>query len=122
MIHPPLAIGTAGWSIPKQHAPAFPPDGTHLERYAGRLPVVEINTSFYRPHKPATYERWAAGVPPLFRFAVKIPRTIVSAATRPLSRRRDGQALSASAQHQGMRSSMRLLGHPLTRRFSTSVK
>lgn len=29
----------------------------------------------------------------------------VSAATRPIARRRDGQALSASAQHQGMSSS-----------------
>ncbi|MCW8088468.1 DUF72 domain-containing protein [Sabulicella glaciei] len=70
------AIGTAGWSIPKQHAPAFPSAGTHLERYAGRLPAVEINTSFYRPHRATTYERWAASVPPGFRFAVKIPKVI----------------------------------------------
>jgi uncharacterized protein YecE (DUF72 family) len=69
-------VGTAGWSIPKQHAPAFPGTGTHLERYARRLPAVEINSSFYRPHKPATYARWAASVPPDFRFAVKIPKAI----------------------------------------------
>jgi uncharacterized protein YecE (DUF72 family) len=47
-----------------------------LARYATRFPVVEINSSFYRPHKPGTYERWAASVPPGFRFSVKIPRTI----------------------------------------------
>jgi uncharacterized protein YecE (DUF72 family) len=76
MSHPRPAIGTAGWSIPKQHAPVFPLGGTHLERYAGRLPAVEINTSFYRPHRPATYARWAAGVPPAFRFAIKVPRVI----------------------------------------------
>jgi uncharacterized protein YecE (DUF72 family) len=37
---------------------------------------VEINSSFYRPHKPATYARWAASVPPGFQFSVKIPREI----------------------------------------------
>ncbi|MGI9090673.1 MAG: DUF72 domain-containing protein [Gemmatimonadaceae bacterium] len=47
-----------------------------LERYASRFPAVEINSSFYRPHRPATYERWAATVPPAFRFSVKIPKAI----------------------------------------------
>jgi uncharacterized protein YecE (DUF72 family) len=37
---------------------------------------VEINSSFYRSHKPATYARWAASVPLDFRFAVKLPREI----------------------------------------------
>ena len=69
-------IGTAGWTIPKQHAAAFPEDGSHLERYAQRFNAVEINSSFHRPHRRATYERWAASVPPDFAFAVKVPRTI----------------------------------------------
>lgn len=47
-----------------------------MERYAARLPAVEINSSFYRPHRPATYARWAASVPSSFRFAVKMPRII----------------------------------------------
>ncbi|HEX3574988.1 MAG TPA: DUF72 domain-containing protein [Rhodopila sp.] len=71
-----IRIGTAGWTIPKQHAAGFPADGTHLHRYARRMHAVEINSSFYRPHQPATYARWAASVPPDFRFAVKIPREI----------------------------------------------
>ena len=37
---------------------------------------MEINSSFYRSHQPATYLRWAASVPDDFRFAVKMPRTI----------------------------------------------
>lgn len=37
---------------------------------------VEINSSFYRPHRRATYERWAAGVPDDFAFAVKMPKAI----------------------------------------------
>jgi uncharacterized protein YecE (DUF72 family) len=40
------------------------------------LPAVEINSTFHRPHRAETFERWAASVPRGFRFAVKIPRTI----------------------------------------------
>ncbi len=71
-----IRIGTAGWTIPKPHAGGFPAKGTHLQRYAARFHGVEINSSFYRPHRPATYARWAASVPPEFRFAVKVPREI----------------------------------------------
>ncbi|RKH60248.1 DUF72 domain-containing protein [Corallococcus llansteffanensis] len=54
----------------------FPTTGTHLERYARVLPAVEINSSFYRPHRPATYARWRDSVPETFRFTVKVPRVI----------------------------------------------
>jgi uncharacterized protein YecE (DUF72 family) len=37
---------------------------------------VEINSSFYRPHRQSTYARWAASVPDDFRFAVKLTRAI----------------------------------------------
>jgi uncharacterized protein YecE (DUF72 family) len=76
MTDAPTHIGTAGWSVPARYADRFPAEGSHLERYARRLNAVEINTSFYRPHRRATYERWAASVPPEFRFAVKLPRTV----------------------------------------------
>lgn len=72
----PVAIGCAGWSLPRALWPRFPAEGTHLARYAARLGVVEINSSFYRPHRPDTYRRWAASVPPGFRFSVKCPRAI----------------------------------------------
>jgi uncharacterized protein YecE (DUF72 family) len=71
-----LRIGTAGWSIPRHLAEAFPGEGSHLERYAQIFGATEINSSFYRPHRPQTYARWAASVPPAFRFAVKVPREI----------------------------------------------
>jgi uncharacterized protein YecE (DUF72 family) len=75
-----LHIGSAGWTLPKEHASAFPPPGdaklTHLQRYAHRLNCVEINSSFHRPHQRKTWERWAACTPPDFRFSAKIPRTI----------------------------------------------
>jgi len=69
-------IGTAGWSIPALHAQAFAGTGTHLERYGAVLNAVEINSSFYRPHRQKTYARWAASVPEDFRFSVKLPRAI----------------------------------------------
>lgn len=72
----PLFIGTAGWSIASRYVAEFPAQGTHLERYARRLCCVEINTSFYRPHLPETYLRWAESVPDEFRFSVKLPKTI----------------------------------------------
>ena len=73
---PVIRVGCAGWGVPKEHAERFPEAGSHLERYARRFPAVEINSSFYCPHRPATYARWAASVPPGFRFAVKVPREI----------------------------------------------
>jgi len=75
-----IRIGTAGWSIPRAVAERFPADGTGLERYAARFDAAEINTSFYRPHRRATYERWAASVPAGFRFAVKLPKAITHTA------------------------------------------
>jgi uncharacterized protein YecE (DUF72 family) len=54
----------------------FRPSGSHLERYAQHFTAVEINTSFYRPHRQSTYRRWAATVPDGFAFAVKAPRAI----------------------------------------------
>jgi uncharacterized protein YecE (DUF72 family) len=71
-----LRIGTAGWTIPKQHAAHFPAEGSHLERCSTTFPCVEINSSFHRPHMPKTWGRWAAVTPPEFRFAVKVPKTI----------------------------------------------
>ncbi len=75
-----LLIGCAGWAIPRADAAAFPAAGSHLERYAARFPAVEIDSSFYRPHRPATYARWRDSVPEAFRFAVKLPKAITHTA------------------------------------------
>ena len=71
-----VCIGTAGWGIPSAQAQHFPTAGSHLERYAARFGAVEINSSFYRSHRPQTYAKWAASVPEHFRFAVKVPKSI----------------------------------------------
>jgi uncharacterized protein YecE (DUF72 family) len=72
----PLRIGTAGWTIPRESRAGFAPDGSQLERYAARLNCVEINSSFYRPHRSATYARWASSVPEQFAFSLKLPKAI----------------------------------------------
>ena len=69
-------IGTAGWNIPATHAHAFVTEGAHLSRYAALMNAVEINSSFHRPHRPKTYERWRATVGAGFCFSVKLPKTI----------------------------------------------
>src|SRR6202012_3259546 len=80
-----LYVGTAGWTIPKQHLALFSQEGnartcSHLERYASRLPCTEVNSSFHRPHRRSTWERWAATTPDEFRFAVKAPKAITHTA------------------------------------------
>jgi uncharacterized protein YecE (DUF72 family) len=71
-----IHLGTAGWSIRREHAHRFSGEGTHLARYAGLFNAAEINSCFYRPHRFLTYERWAGSVPEDFRFAVKLPKVI----------------------------------------------
>ena len=71
-----LRIGTASWSIPRDFGRDAAPSGSRLERYAARFTCVEINSSFYKPHRRSTYERWAASVPPGFSFSVKVPKAV----------------------------------------------
>ena len=94
---PEVLVGCAGWSLPREHQAGFPAEGTHLERYAARFPAAEINSSFYRPHRPSTYARWSAAVPPSFRFSVKVPKAI----THGLRLRGAGDALDAFLAEAG---------------------
>ena len=76
----PVYIGTAGWTVRKDAPAEFAGEGSHLERYARGLNCVEVNSTFYRSHRPATWERWAQTVPGHFRFAVKAPKAITHTA------------------------------------------
>ena len=71
-----IRIGTAGWSIPRAVAEAFPHEGTALQRYAARFNCAEINSSFHRPHQARTWAKWADSVPAGFRFSAKLPKVI----------------------------------------------
>ena len=72
----PARVGTAGWSIPARFAADVATPGSHLERYSRAFACAEINSSFYRPHRVSTWEKWAASVPDGFLFSVKAPRTM----------------------------------------------
>ena len=53
-MQPEYHVAMAGWSIRTDQKDLFCCDGSHLERYASRFGAVEINSSFYRPHKRET--------------------------------------------------------------------
>ncbi len=117
---PFLGGGCAGWSIPKQYADRFPARGTHLERYAQRLPVVEINSSFRRLHRASTYALWAASVPDPFRFAVKFSKEITH--TRRLSNVTDAlKEFVAGVQALGAKMGPLLIQLPPSLSFETQV-
>ena len=71
-----LKIGTAGWSLPKDIRAFAAPGNSILERYASCYNCVEINSCFYRPHRPATFSRWADSVPDDFSFSLKLSKAI----------------------------------------------
>jgi uncharacterized protein YecE (DUF72 family) len=74
-----VLAGTSGFSY-KEWVGAFYPEKTAakamLAYYATRLPVVEINNTFYRMPNADAIGAWRAQVPGSFRFAIKAPRRI----------------------------------------------
>lgn len=70
-------MGTSGFAYP-DWAPTFYPAGTKaaglLPHYAGRLPAVELNNTFYQQPTEAKIASWLAATPPEFRFVVKAQR------------------------------------------------
>ncbi len=71
-----MRIGTAGWAVPHEIAPATAADQSGLERYAQHYDAVEINSTFYRLPLARTIERWRDVTPAHFRFTVKVPQAI----------------------------------------------
>ena len=71
--------GTSGFSY-KEWLGEFYPEKLSakgmLAFYASRLPIVEINNTFYRMPNRAVIDAWRSQVPDSFRFAIKAPRRI----------------------------------------------
>jgi len=75
----PIRVGTSGWAYAHWKGAFYPArigSDAMLAAYAERFDCVEINSTFHRLPAPETLERWAATVPPHFRFAVKASRYI----------------------------------------------
>jgi uncharacterized protein YecE (DUF72 family) len=71
--------GTSGFSYKEWKGAFYPedlPSADMLSYYAGRLPAVEINNTFYRLPKPDVLESWFECVPASFRFVLKASRRI----------------------------------------------
>jgi uncharacterized protein YecE (DUF72 family) len=74
-----LLAGTSGFSYKEWVGPFYPEKlaaKAMLAHYATRLPIVEINNTFYRMPSAEAIAVWRAEVPDSFRFAIKVPRRI----------------------------------------------
>ena len=72
---PLVVIGTSGWTYPSWKGSFYPEDCPRrrlLEYYAREFATAEVNPSFYHVPRAATYEQWAAQVPPDIVFALKV--------------------------------------------------
>lgn len=75
----PILIGCSGWSYDDWRGPFYPdglPQGEYLEHYADRFPIVEVDSTFYRPPSPVMVRGWARRTPDDFSFVCKVPRAI----------------------------------------------
>ena len=71
--------GTSGYAYKEWRGSFYPadlPDDGMLGHYAGRLPTVEINNTFYRMPRESVVLAWADQVPDAFRFVLKASRRI----------------------------------------------
>jgi uncharacterized protein YecE (DUF72 family) len=74
-----ILAGTSGFSYKEWKGSFYPEDlpaKAMLRFYAERLPIVEINNTFYRLPRKEQLAQWRTQVPEGFRFAVKAPQRI----------------------------------------------
>jgi len=72
-----IHIGVGGWTFAPWRGTFYPkglPHPKELGFASERLTAIEINGTFYRTQKPATFRKWASEVPPSFVFTLKGPR------------------------------------------------
>ena len=72
-----LFVGTSGWAYKEWKPDFYPadlPQTRFLEHYGRQLSACEINATFYRLQSDDTFNKWAAGTPEEFRFAIKAHR------------------------------------------------
>jgi uncharacterized protein YecE (DUF72 family) len=72
-----IHIGTSGWSYDHWDGVLYPtglPARQRLDHYVRSFDTTELNASFYRWPKIATFAGWARRLPAGFRLSVKAPR------------------------------------------------
>lgn len=74
-----VLLGTSGWTYPSWTGPFYPADlnpRLRLEWYAERFATVELNASYYRWPRDATFEGWRKRLPAGFELTVKAPKSL----------------------------------------------
>src|SRR5262245_66351449 len=70
-------VGIGGWVFPPWRGEFYPkglPQARELAHASRQVTTIEINATFYRTQKPASFRKWAAETPDDFVFAVKAPQ------------------------------------------------
>src|SRR4051812_27357074 len=62
--------------IPKKSFPPEFSDKSRLEYYAHLFTSIEVNSCFYKTPQASTVAKWAAMVPPDFKFTFKLSKAI----------------------------------------------
>jgi uncharacterized protein YecE (DUF72 family) len=74
-----VRVGTCGWSYEEWSGVFYPEGlaaGDFLSYYAGRYPVVEVDSTFYRTPSLRMVEGWRERTPEGFGFSLKVPQVI----------------------------------------------
>ena len=74
---PTIRAGIGGWTFEPWEGTFYPakwPKKRQLEYASRHLPTIEINGTYYRDQKPATFADWRSQVPDGFVFSVKANR------------------------------------------------
>ncbi|HET7476094.1 MAG TPA: DUF72 domain-containing protein [Dermatophilaceae bacterium] len=77
-----VLVGTSGWSYDHWAGVLYPPGlpaARRLAHYVAEFPTVELNASFYRWPREATFASWHRRLPTGFRMSVKMPRGLTHA-------------------------------------------
>ncbi len=77
-----IHIGTSGWSYDHWDGVLYPPGlprWHRLDTYVRAFDTVELNASFYRWPRDASFASWRNRLPPGFRLSVKAPRGLTHA-------------------------------------------
>jgi uncharacterized protein YecE (DUF72 family) len=112
-------IGISGWRYEPWRGTFYPkdlPQRAELEYASARLPVIEINGSFYSLQRPQSYASWYADTPADFMFTVKGPRYITH-----MRRLRDVEAPLANFLASGVFNLKEKLG-PILWQFPPNFK
>ena len=69
-----IRVGVGGWVFPPWRSNFFPPglaQKNELEYASRQLTAIEINATYHRLQKPASFAKWRDATPPGFIFSVK---------------------------------------------------